>query len=65
MQYVPWIAKFIEYGGLVLIACAFAPIGQGRSGLLRHPWLLAYGILVFILGSLIGVAYMQMMRPYG
>ena len=53
MQYAFWIATAIQYGGVLLIACAFAPIGRGRAGLLRHPWFLAYGIVVFILGCLV------------
>lgn len=63
MQYVPWIAKLIQFGGLALLAGAFAPVGKRGVGLLPHPWLLAYGILVFILGSLVEWAFMSMMRP--
>ena len=63
MQYVPWIAKLIQFGGLALMAMTFSPLGEGRRGLLRHPWFLAYGIVVFVLGSLAEVAFMSMMRP--
>lgn len=57
---VSLIAKLVTFGGIALIAWAFAPVGQGRVGLLRRPWSLAIGILVFVLGSLIEVAHMTM-----
>ena len=60
MQYVPWIAKLIQFGGLALIAGAFAPVGGSRAGLLRRPWFLAYGIVVFILGCLVEWAHLAM-----
>ena len=40
-------------GRHLLIAAAFVPFGVTRAGLLRHPWFLAYGIVVFILGCLV------------
>jgi len=38
---------------LALIAAAFFPFGTARAGLLRHPWFLAYGIVIFVLGCLV------------
>ena len=60
MQVVPWIANLIQFGGLALMCAAFFPFGRGRTGLLRHPWSLAYGIVVFILGCLVQWAHHAM-----
>ena len=60
MQYVLWLAKLIQFGGLALIAAAFAPFGAGRAGLLRHPWFLAYGTVIFVLGCLVEWAHLAM-----
>jgi hypothetical protein len=60
MQVMLWLANLIQFGGLALIAAAFTPIGRGRAGLLRHPWFLAYGIVVFILGCLVEWAHHAM-----
>jgi hypothetical protein len=60
MQYVLWASKLIQFGGLALIGAAFAPFGRGRAGLLRHPWFLAYGTVIFILGCLVEWAHLAM-----
>jgi hypothetical protein len=60
MQVVPWIAKLTQFGGLALMAASFLPFGRARAGLLRHPWFLAYGIVVFILGCLVEWAHLAM-----
>ena len=60
MQVVPWIANLIQFGGLALMCAAFLPLGGGRAGLMRHPWFLAYGIVVFILGCLVQWAHIAM-----
>ena len=60
MQYASWIANLIQFGGLALMAAAFLPFGHARAGLLRHPWFLAYGVVVFILGCLVEWARIAM-----
>jgi hypothetical protein len=60
MQHVSWLANLIQFGGLALMAAAFAPFGRGRAGLLRHPWFLAYGVVIFILGCLVQWAGLAM-----
>lgn len=53
MLYAVWIANLIQFGGLALIGAAFVPFGSGRAGRGWHPWFLAYGIVLFILGCLV------------
>jgi hypothetical protein len=61
MQYALWIANLIQFGGLALIGAAFVPFGKGRARRGWHPWFLAYGIVVFILGCMVQWAIHAMM----
>jgi hypothetical protein len=60
VQYVLWLAQLIQFGGLALIAAAFFSFGGERAGLLRHPWFLAYGTVIFVLGCLVEWAHHAM-----
>jgi hypothetical protein len=62
MQPLWWIAQLVTVVGLGLMVAAFSPLGRGRAGLLRHPWLLGYGLAVFILGELLQLIHGAMTR---
>jgi hypothetical protein len=59
MEYLKWIGFGIQAISLALIVAAFVPVRQRSESEKRkmyfRPWLLAYGLVLFVLWSLIDV----------
>ena len=57
MQYL-WCAYNAAYfGGLILMACAFWPLGRQSAGWIPYPWFIPYGAGVFFLALVLGAIY--------
>ena len=66
-QIVAWVGAILAVIGFVLIFLAFNGVKKsdaydGQRPLLIHPWLLAYGLMLFVLSAVIDLAYFAMTR---